>query len=142
MLLRTDCLMVLLLFLLFHIFLNVTFIGFVSRFFYVVLGMLIISHDSHIYMRKFGLHPHHVILVSSYIADSERLLYEIHFTMTTFTILAYEHFPFCRLLLALVYRNLDKTSLKCCHVYIFIARFNFRNDFFRIVLHFRNEYFF
>ena len=85
-------LMVLLLFLLFHIFLNVAFIGFVSRFFYVALGMLIISRDSHIYMRKFGLHPHHVILVSFYIADSEHLLYEIHFTMTTFTVLAYEHF--------------------------------------------------
>ena len=104
--------------------------------------MWIISRDSHIYMQRFVLHLHHVILTSSYTEDNERLLYEIHFTMTTFTVLANEHFSFCRLPLALVYRSLDKTLLKCCHVYIFITRFNFRNNFFRIVLHFGNEYFF
>ena len=94
MLLRMHYLMVLLLFLLFHILLNVAFIRFVSRFFYVALGMSITSRDSHIYMQRFDLHLHHVILVSSYIVGNERLLYEIHFTMTAFTVLAYEHFSF------------------------------------------------
>ena len=94
MLLRMGYLMALLLFLLFHIFLNVAFISFVSRFFYVSPGMWKVSRDSHIYMRKFDLHLHHVVLVSSYIADNERLLYEIHFTMTTLTVLTNEHFTF------------------------------------------------
>lgn len=61
---------------------------------YVFLGMWIISRDSHIYMQRFVLPLHHVILTSSYIEDNERLLYEIHFTMTTFTVLAYKHFTF------------------------------------------------
>ena len=94
MLLQMGYLMVLLLFLLFHIFLNVTLISFVSRFFYVFLGMWIIFRDSHIYMQRFALHLHHVILTSSYTEGNERLLYEIHFTMTTFTVLANEHFSF------------------------------------------------
>ena len=133
MLLRMGYLMALLLFLLFHIFLNVAFISFVSRFFLRLSWNVESSRDR--LHAKIDL-LHHVVLVSSYIADNERLLYEIHFTMTTLTVLTNEHFTFCRLLLTSVYRSLDKTSLKCCHVYIFITRFNFSNNFFRIVLHF------
>ena len=104
--------------------------------FYVSPGMWKVSRDSHIYMRKFDLHLHHVVLVSSYIADNERLLYEIHFTMTTLTVLTNEHFTFLPFTSNIGLPQSDKTSLKCCHVYIFITRFNFSNNFFRIVLHF------
>lgn len=87
--------------------------------FYVFLGMWIISRDSHIYMQRFVLHLHHVILTSSYTEGNERLLYEIHFYDDHIHGLGKRAISFCRLPLALVSRNLDKTLLKCCHVYIF-----------------------